>query len=113
MTNKNQAIFKIQFRNQDQLVELYAHGVNQSSMMAFVEVSDLIFDTKTDVLIDPTEEKLKAEFGDVKCTYIPIHSIIRIDEVKKLGSNKIRPLKEQEKFGSTVSPFPYTSAPNK
>ena len=92
MPTNNKAVFRIQFRHQDQLIELYAHGVGQSDMMAFIEISDLIFNNKTEMLIDPSEEKLKAEFSDVKSTYIPIHSIIRIDEVEKVGLNKIRPL---------------------
>ncbi len=111
MPSKNKAVFKILFRHQDQLIELYARGVSQSSMMAFVEVSGLIFDTKTDVLIDPSEEKLKTEFGGVKSTYIPIHSIIRIDEVTETGANKIRPLASTEKGGNVVTSFPYSPKP--
>ncbi len=109
MSKKSKPVFRIKFRHQDQLVELYAHGVNQSSMMAFVEISELIFDNKTDVLIDPSEEKLKGEFGGVKSTYIPIHAIIRIDEVEKTGNNKIRPLSEKEAHLGTITPFPHTS----
>lgn len=113
MAKKNKAVFRIKFRHQDQLIELYAHGVSQSSMMAFVEVNDLIFDNKTDVLIDPSEEKLKAEFGGVKSTYIPIHAIIRIDEVEKTGNNKIRPLSEHEAQAGTITPFPHSSPTRK
>lgn len=113
MSKKNKAVFRIQFRHQDQLIELYAHGVGQSDMMAFIEVSELIFDNKTEVLIDPSEEKLKAEFTDVKSTYIPIHSIIRIDEVEKIGINKIRPLDKKDGPANTVSPFPFSSKPVK
>ena len=59
--------------------------------MAFVELSDLIFNKKTDIVIDPSEEKIKAEFDGVKSTYIPVHAIIRIDEVEKTGPNKHNP----------------------
>jgi len=111
MPKQNKAVFRIQFQHRDQLIELYAGGVSQSSMMAFIEVSELIFDQKTELLIDPSEEKIKAEFGDVKSTYIPIHSIIRIDEVIKAGSNKIRPLEKHDLAGSRISPFPGASKP--
>ena len=80
-------------------------------MMAFVELSDLIFDTKSDMLIDPSEEKIKAEFGDVKSTYIPVHAIIRIDEVEKTGPNKIRPLGNTAMAGDRIAPFPSSSSP--
>jgi hypothetical protein len=113
MPTKNKAVFRIQFQHQDQLIDLYAHGVSQSSMMAFVELSDLIFDTKTDVVIDPSEEKIKAEFGGVKSTYIPVHAIIRIDEVEKTGPNKIRPLDGKESADNRITRFPGTSTPGK
>jgi hypothetical protein len=111
MSTKNKPVFRIQFRHRDQLIDLYAHGVSQSSMMGFVEISGLIFNKKTDVLIDPSEEKIKAEFGGVKSTYIPVHTIIRIDEVEKTGSNKIRPLSNKESQGSSIAPFPSSSSP--
>ncbi len=38
------------------------------------------------MVVDPTEEKIKAEFNDVKRTYLPMHSVLRIDEVKKQGA---------------------------
>ncbi len=75
--------------------------------MAFVEVGDLIFDNKTDVVVDPSHEKLKAEFGGVSRTYIPMHAVVRIDEVDKQGVNKIRTIKGDS--GDNVSPFPYTN----
>ncbi len=80
-------------------------------MMAFVELSDLIFNTKTDVVIDPSEEKIKAEFGNIKSTYIPVHSIIRIDEVEKTGPNKIRPLGNTIAANDRITPFPSSSTP--
>lgn len=113
MAKQNEAIFRVQFRHQDQLVELYAQGVSQSSLMGFIEVSGMIFDNKTAVLIDPSEEKIKAEFGDVKSTYLPIHSIVRIDEVEKTGANKIRPLTDTDKPTGSITPFPYPSPKNK
>jgi len=53
------------------------------------------------VVVDPAEEKIKAEFNDVKRTYLPMHSILRIDEVKKQGQAKILALE-----ASNVSQFP-------
>lgn len=112
MLKKNSSVFRIKFRHHDQFIELYARGVSQSSLMAFVEISELIFDNNTDVLIDPAEEKLKAEFGGVKTSYLPIHAIIRIDEVEKTGINKIRPLSKQEVQSGSITPFPH-STPSK
>ena len=38
---------------------------------------------KKQVVVDPTEEKLKSEFTGVKRSFIPMQAIIRIDEVEK------------------------------
>ena len=53
------------------------------------------------MLLDPAEERIKSEFEGVKCTMLPMHSILRIDEVKKTGQAKISALE-----GSNVAQFP-------
>ena len=42
--------------------------------------------------MDPAEEKVKSEFQDVKRTYLPLHAVLRIDEVRKHGVSKISAL---------------------
>ena len=103
---RNKTIYKIQFHNNGQLYELYAHEVTQSNMYAFIEVADIIFGERSNLLVDPSEEKLKSEFGQVKRTYVPIQAVIRIDEVEKEGVNKI--LESNISGGSegNVSAFP-------
>ncbi len=102
-------IYRINFYNQGNVYELYAHHVAQSNMYAFIEVEDIIFDKRTELLVDPTEEKLKNEFMGVTRTYIPMQSIIRIDEVEKHGSNKIIPTKGAGE--GKITPFPFTLTP--
>lgn len=97
-------IYKVQFVNNGQLYELYAHEVSQGNLYAFVEIADIIFGERSNLLVDPSEEKLKAEFGQVNRTYVPIQSVIRIDEVKKEGTNKI--LDAKVASGGNVSSFP-------
>jgi hypothetical protein len=67
-----------------------------------VEVAELLFGQKTQVVVDPAEERLKTEFSGVTRTYIPLHSVIRIDEVEKEGSGTIRSAGD----GKNVTPFP-------
>jgi hypothetical protein len=45
--------------------------------------------------LDPSHEKLKDEFADVTRTYVPMHSVLRIDEVKKQGTAKITTLSDK------------------
>ncbi len=104
----NRQIFKVIFHNQGKVYEIYAQNVDHGIMFGFIEVEELIFGEKTSIVVDPTEETLKNEFEGVKRTYIPLHSIIRIDEVIKEGAAKIT---ESAEKGSNVMPFPvYTKS---
>jgi hypothetical protein len=82
-------IFRITFINQGKVYQLHAESVHQSDMYGFVSISGLLFGETTSIVVDPSEEKLQSEFAGVKQLTIPIHSIIRIDEVEKRGQNKI------------------------
>lgn len=103
---RKKTIYKIQFHNNGQLYELYAHEVTQSNMYAFVEIADIIFGERSNLLVDPSEEKLKSEFGQVKRTYVPIQAVIRIDEVEKEGVNKILDSNLSGSGEGNVSAFP-------
>lgn len=101
-------VYKVVFVNQGKVYEVYAKQVNQSSMYAFIEVEDLIFGETSAVVIDPSEERLKSEFQGVTRTYIPMHSVVRIDEVEKEGVAKIIPF---EGKGDQVVGFPGVMQP--
>ena len=107
MTRKR--IYKVIFHNQGRIYEIYATSVHQSTMYAFVEVEKLLFGEKTSVVLDPSEEHLKSEFKGVSRTFIPIHAIVRIDEVDREGHGKITQATEG---GQNVSPFPLYPRPD-
>src|SRR5579871_6847316 len=94
-------IFKVLFVNQGKVYEIYARKVSHGSLFGFIEVEEIVFGERSTVVVDPTEEKIKAEFHEVKRTYLPLHSVVRIDEVRKQGQAKIVALE-----GSNVSQFP-------
>jgi hypothetical protein len=101
------SIYKITFFNQNSIYEIYAKHIDPGLFYGFVEVEDLIFsDASSSLVVDPAEEKLKTEFSGVKKTYIPLHSILRIDEVDKEGTAKI---KEQKGKSGNVAQFPGAS----
>ncbi len=85
-------IYKIVFMNQDQVYELYAKHVFQGDLYGFVVVEDFIFGETSSIVVDPSEEKLKAEFSGVKRSFVPMHEVIRIDQVERRGTAKILPL---------------------
>lgn len=94
-------MYKVMFMNQGQVFEIYARRVNHGELFGFVAVEELVFGERTTVVVDPSEERIKAEFENVRRTYLPLHSIVRIDEVDKQGTSKI------SKFeGGNVAQFP-------
>ncbi len=95
-------IFKVMFVNQGKVYEIYARKVSNGTLFGFIEVEELVFGERSSVVVDPAEEKIKAEFNEVKRTYLPMHSVLRIDEVKKQGVSKILALEG----GSNVAQFP-------
>lgn len=94
-------VFKILFMNQGKVYEIYARGVGHGSLYGFVEVEEIVFGERSTVVVDPAEERIKAEFDGVKRTYLPLHSVIRIDEVDKQGISKISRIE-----GGNVAQFP-------
>jgi hypothetical protein len=82
-------VYRISFMNQGKVYEIYGRSVSHSELFGFIEVEELIFGERSKIVIDSSEEKLKSEFEGVKRTYIPIHSVVRIDEVEKAGHGRI------------------------
>jgi hypothetical protein len=95
-------IYRISFMSQGQIYEIYAKQVGQGALFGFVEVEELVFGERSKILIDSSEERLKTEFEGVKRTFIPLHSVVRIDEVEKAGRGRITA------GDSTVASFPIT-----
>jgi len=98
---KPEQLYKVIFMSQGQVYEIYASQVGHGALFGFVEVEELLFGERSSVVVDPSEEKIKSEFEGVKRTYLPMHSIIRIDEVEKEGASKISKLE-----GGNVAQFP-------
>jgi hypothetical protein len=96
-----QPIYKIIFMNQGKVFEIYARSVSHGSLFGFVEVEKLVFGARSTVVVDPSEERIQSEFSSVTRTYLPLHSIIRIDEVEKQGISKVTTAE-----GSNVAQFP-------
>lgn len=93
-------LYKVVFMNRGEVYEMYAKSVGHGTLFGFVEIEELVFGERTTVVVDPSEEKIKAEFENVRRTYLPLHAIIRIDEVDKQGTSKIT------KLEGNVTQFP-------
>ena len=99
-------IFRIVFVNQGKVYEIYARKVSHGGLFGFVEVEELVFGERSSVVVDPGEERIQSEFAGVKRSYLPLHSVIRIDEVRKQGVSKISALE-----GGNIAQFPIAMYP--
>jgi len=101
-------LYKVTFLNHGKVYELYARRVTSGQLWGFTEVGELLFDVHDGIVVDPTEERLRDEFGNTRVLHLPMQSIIRIEEVEKKGQSAIRDAATGEKV---VTPFPMPAKP--
>ncbi len=87
---KEKPIYRVSFYHEKRAIELYVRSVSQSSILGFIKLEDIIFSEQSSLVIVPKEEALKKEFEKTKRTFIPLHSIIRIDEMKGGSSTQAK-----------------------
>jgi hypothetical protein len=103
LRNMGSAMYKVIFHNHNKVYELYCQRVEGSEFSyGFVEFSNFVFDSAHGLVVDPTEERLREEFKDVESLSVPMHSIVRIEKVKKRGVCAIR----DKESGEKVTPLP-------
>jgi len=96
-------LYRVTFLHQGELYEVYAEGAGQSDLFGFVEVEGLVFGERSQVVVDPSEERIKNEFKNVTRFHLPLHSVLRIDEVEKAGVSRIS---AADSGGTNISLFP-------
>jgi hypothetical protein len=101
----SETIFRVSFLYQGEVYEIYAKSVSQGGLFGFVEIEELVFGERSKLLIDSSEERLKTEFEGVRRTYVPLHAVLRIDEVAKAGRGRIT------SGEGKVATFPMTVVP--
>jgi hypothetical protein len=104
---KQKPVYRVLFLQQGQVYELYASEVASSGLFGFLEIAGLCF-SRSEIIADPSEEKLRQEFAGVTRIFVPYHAVLRIDQVEKAGSSRIASAE------GAVMPFPYPlSAPKR
>ncbi len=96
-------LYKVSFINQGKVYELHARTISSSDIWGFVQIADIDFEVGSDgIVIDPTEERLRDEFRHTRVLHLPMHAVIRIDEVDRRGPLAIR----DSTTGEKITPFP-------
>ncbi|SON85086.1 conserved hypothetical protein [Xanthomonas phaseoli pv. phaseoli] len=104
----SKSLYKVTFLNHGKVYELYAREVTGSHLWGFNQIGELVFDVHDGLVVDPTEERLREEFGNTKTLHLPMQSIVRIEEVEKKGQSVIRDATTGDKV---VTPFPSPTKP--
>lgn len=108
----NEHIYRINFIQNGSVYEIYARHIGHGGLFGFLEVEDIVFGENNAIVVDPSEERLRNEFKNVSCTFLPLHTINRIDEVEKTGTPKITELTNSK--GNVVQfPSPIYTPTNK
>ncbi|MCS7182218.1 MAG: DUF1820 family protein [Thermoanaerobaculum sp.] len=102
--SKPKPVYRVLFMQQGHVYELYASEVGSSSLFGFLEVAGLHF-SRSEIIADPSEEKLRQEFAGCTRLFIPYHAVIRIDQVERAGASRIAAAAD-----ASVMPFPYPLA---
>jgi hypothetical protein len=103
MATKKPLMFKVTFLNQGKVYELYARRVAASALWGYTEIADLVFDPPgAGLVVDPTEERLRDEFKDTRVLHLPMHAVVRVEEVERRGTLAIR----DSESGEKIMPFP-------
>ena len=98
----NEKLYRVAFLNHGKVYELFYTGVCTSGLLGFIEVSGLELGDKDSLVVDPTEEKMRDEFDGVEVLHQPMHSVLRVEQVRKKGQLVIR----ERESGEKVTPFP-------
>lgn len=103
MIDEENIVYRILFHQDGKIFEVYARYISEESLVGFLEIEELVLnESRSTILVDPAEEKMRSEFKDVQRSYIPVHLVLRIDEVLKEGVSLIK----SEKKGGNISQFP-------
>ena len=64
--SQDDTLYRVQFISNGERYELYVKTLIQGALFGFVEIGEFVWDTHTSVVVDPSHERLKSEFSDVK-----------------------------------------------
>ena len=98
---QDKTVYRVVFTQDETVYELYARSVSEESLMGFIEVEDFVHPAK--VLGDELSEPMPPLFIGVKRTYIPVHMLLRIDEMTSPDGQKGR---KKDSSAGNVRSFP-------
>lgn len=81
--------YRVSFTREQELYQICARRVQPSDLWGLIEISEFVF-PESRLVFNPGEERLRREFEGIQRTFLPYHSIVRIDEVVDSQAREIK-----------------------
>lgn len=76
------SLYKVYFKWKEKDVELTARSLDMTHPY-FVSIKDLVFTNKGSLIINPSQDDVKKQFGDANHLMIPFQTVTLIEELKE------------------------------
>ena len=105
---RGKTYYKVSFTRDQELYQVCAREVQASDLYGLIEMSDFVF-PESKLVYNPGEERLRREFEGIQRTFLPYHTIVRIDEVLDSQASEIKIVPLQALPGGLNRPTPAAS----
>ena len=76
------SLYKVYFRWKEKDVELMAKSLDMTHPY-FVSIKDLVFKDKSSLIINPSQDDVRKQFGDANHLMIPFQTVTLIEELRE------------------------------
>ena len=97
---RGKTYYKVSFTRDQELYQICARRVQASDLYGLIEISEFVF-PESKLVFNPGEERLRREFAGIQRTFLPYHTIVRIDEVFDSQESEIKIVPLQAVAGGT------------
>ena len=77
----NNLVYRVRYRELDKINTMYVRYISEESLVGFLEADELILGNDAEISNDELTDEFCAEFKGVQRVYLPLHVILRIDEI--------------------------------
>lgn len=84
----SEPLYKVKFLQQNEVVELVVRYISEESLMGFIELEEIVFQSGKETHF--TRDEYKEEFSGLDRCYLPLHTLLRIDELNNSSSSSTK-----------------------
>lgn len=86
MVEVKDIVYRTVFTHLDQVYTVYSQGISEETLVGFIEL-DSIIEVKQEVVLSTesheTHQLFLQQLASIKRTYVPMHAVVRIDEMTR------------------------------